>query len=128
MLNTMICRLYGEETSTHFRMEWFPMAYMVVKKGQAFNWESILSFNIVNRVQDPKGMKNPGFYMSSYLIDAICSTNSFPAFSWAWTPDQSPIHLYCSQLWEVNCKEHFYEICDYFLAPLHKAIFGIFPT
>jgi hypothetical protein len=23
ILNAMICRLYGEETSTHFRMEWF---------------------------------------------------------------------------------------------------------
>jgi hypothetical protein len=65
--------------------------------------------------------------MSSYIIDAICSANSFPAFNWAWTPNQIPIHIYCSQLWEANCKEHFYEICDYFLAPLHKAIFGFFP-
>jgi len=31
MLNAMICRLYGEETSTHFRMEWFSMAYIVAK-------------------------------------------------------------------------------------------------
>jgi hypothetical protein len=83
------------------------MDYIVVKKGQDFNWESILSFIIVNRVQDPKGMKNLGFYMSSYLIDVVCSANSFPAFNWAWTPDHGPIHLYCSQLWEVNCKETF---------------------
>jgi hypothetical protein len=127
ILNSMICRLYGEETSTHFRMEWFPMAYTVVKTDQDFNWESILSFNIANRVLDPKGMKNPGFYMSSYLIDVICVANCFPSFNWAWTPDQGPVHVYCSQLWEANCKEHFYDICDHFLTPLHKAIFGSYP-
>jgi hypothetical protein len=37
IMNTMICRLYGEEANTHFRMEWFPMAYTVVKTGQDFN-------------------------------------------------------------------------------------------
>jgi len=83
MLNTTICRLYDKENNTHFIMEWFSMDYMVVKKSQDFNWENILSFNIVNHVQDPKAMKNSGFYMSSYLIDAICSTNSFPTFSWS---------------------------------------------
>jgi hypothetical protein len=31
MLNVMIYRLYDEETSTHFRMEWFLMAYTVAK-------------------------------------------------------------------------------------------------
>jgi hypothetical protein len=123
----MICRLYGEETNTHFRMEWFPMAYMVAQKGQAFNWVSILSFSITKRSQDPKGMKNPEFYMSSYLIDVVCATNSFPTFNWAWTPKKGPIHWYCSQLWECNCKKYFYDICDYFHTPLHKAIFGLFP-
>jgi hypothetical protein len=109
ILNTMICRLYDEETNTHFRMEWFLMAYTVAKTGKAFNWASILSFNITNQVQDPQGMKNNGFYMTTYLIDAICVANRFPAFNWAWSPDQSPIHVYCSQLWEVNCKENFYD-------------------
>jgi hypothetical protein len=72
-------------------------------------------------------MKNHNFYMSSYLIDIVCATNSFPAFNWAWTQKKGLIHLYCSQLWEANCKKYFYDICDYFLAPLHKAIFGLFP-
>jgi hypothetical protein len=73
LLNTMICRLYGEETNTHFWMEWFPMDYTMVKTGQVFNWENILAFNIFNRAKEAPGMKKPGFYMSSYLIDAICS-------------------------------------------------------
>jgi hypothetical protein len=72
-------------------------------------------------------MKNPGFYMTTYLIDAICVAHKFPSFNWDWNPNQPLIHVYCSQLWEVNCKEHLYNICDYFLAPLYKYIFWFYP-
>jgi hypothetical protein len=82
----MIYRLYGEETSTHFRMEWFLMAYTVAKTGKAFNWANILSFSIMNRTWEAQGMKNPIFYMTTYLIDAICVAHKFPAFNWAWNP------------------------------------------
>jgi hypothetical protein len=70
-------------------------------------------------------MKNPSFYMTTYLIDAICVAHVFPSFNWAWNSSKSPIHVYCSQLLEVNFKNHFYDICDYFLAPLHKDIFWV---
>jgi hypothetical protein len=103
------------------------MAYRVVKTSQYFNWESIISFIIENCVLDPKGMKKLGFSMSSYLIVSLCSTSSFPTFNWAWTQNQSTIHIYCSQLWEANCKDNFYEIYDYFLSPLNKVIFVFFP-
>jgi len=83
----MICRIYDEESNTHFRMEWFSMAYRVAKIGKPLNCESILSFNITNRFQDPQGMETHGFYMSSYLIDAICLSNIFPTFNWAWSLD-----------------------------------------
>jgi hypothetical protein len=120
----MTCRLYGEETNNHFRMEWFPMAYTVVKNDNYFNWDNILSFNIANRVLEPKGMKNPCFYMSSYIIDKICATNCFLSFNWAWTSNQIHVHVYYSKIWEANSKENFYDICDCFLPPLHKPIFG----
>jgi hypothetical protein len=123
----MIYRLYDEETNTHFRMEWFLMEYMVVKTGQVFNWVNILAFNIFNRAKEATGMKNHGFYMLAYLIDAIFSVHHFPTFEWSWTPSQPPIHIYCSELWDVNYKEYFYNICDYFLAPLYKVILGIYP-
>jgi hypothetical protein len=45
----------------------------------------------------------------------------------SWDPSQLLIHVYCSQLWDVNYREHIYNICDYFLAPLYKAIFGFYP-
>jgi hypothetical protein len=31
------------------------------------------------------------------------------------------------QIWDVNYKKHIYDICDYFLAPLHTIIFGYTP-
>jgi len=123
----MISILYGEETNTHFRMEWFCMSYIVAKTSKSFNWASILPFNIANQIEYPKGMKNPSFYMSSYLIDTICATNYFFSFNWAWTLDQIPIHVYFFQLWEDNCKENFYDLCDYFLTSLYKSIFGYYP-
>jgi hypothetical protein len=78
----MIYRLYGEEKSTHFWMEWLSMEYTVVKNGKIFNWVDILVFNIFQKIQEAPGMKKPSFYMSTYLIDAICSTIHFPAFGW----------------------------------------------
>jgi len=72
-------------------------------------------------------MKNPGFYKTSYLIDEICVAHRFPTLKWACSPDQIPIHVCFSQLWEENYKEHIYDTCDYFLSPLNKAIFGLHP-
>jgi hypothetical protein len=72
-------------------------------------------------------MKNIGIYMTTYLIDAVCVEHVFPAFNWAWNLSQPPIHEYFYQLWEVNFKKYFYDIYDYFLAPLYKSIYWFHP-
>jgi hypothetical protein len=92
----MICKLYGEETNTHFIMEWFLMAYAVVKMGKALDWANILSFIIMTQAREAQGMKNPRFYMSTYLIDVVCVAHKFLPFNWAWNPSQAPIHVYYS--------------------------------
>jgi hypothetical protein len=38
--------------------------------------------------------------------------------------NQPPIHVDCSQLWSINYRKHFYDICNLFLAPLHSILFG----
>jgi hypothetical protein len=73
----MLSRLYGEEKSTHFQMEWIPMAYTVVKTEHVFNWAKILTFNIFHNMKNVPGMKKPCFYMFAYLIDAIFSSMQF---------------------------------------------------
>jgi hypothetical protein len=120
----MLNRLYGEEKCTHFQTDWLPMAHTIVKTGQVFNWEEILTFNICLNVKNVPGMKNPCFYMSTYLIDAICSSIPFPNLGWNWDLDQPPVHVYFSELWNINYKRYFYDICDHFLSPLYTIIFG----
>jgi hypothetical protein len=68
-------------------------------------------------------MKKPTFYMSAYLTYAICSSVQFPAFGWDLNQDQPLIHVYFSELWDANYKRYIYDICDFFLAPLHIIIF-----
>jgi hypothetical protein len=72
-------------------------------------------------------MKKPSFYMSAYLIYVICSAINFPSFGWNWDPSQLPIPFYSSQWWDVNYKKHIYDLCGYFLSPLHNIIFGYTP-
>jgi hypothetical protein len=123
MLVAMLNQLYGEEKSTHFQTDWLPLAHTIVKMGQVFNWEDILAFNICLHMKNIPGMRNPCFYMSTYLIDAICSSVQFIDLRWNWDQDQPPMHVYCSELWNINYKRYFYDICNYFLTPLYTIIY-----
>jgi hypothetical protein len=71
MLVDILCRLYGEEKSTHFQTDWMPLAHIVIKTGKIFNWEDIVSFNICLHMNNLPGMKKPCFHTSAYMIDAI---------------------------------------------------------
>jgi hypothetical protein len=126
LLVAMLYHLYGEEKSTHFQIDWLPLAHTIVRMGQIFNWEDILAFNICLHAKNLPGMKKPCFYMSTYMIDAICSSIQFPKLGWNWDRSQPPIHVYCSQLWSINFRQHFYDICNLFLSPLHSILF-VFP-
>jgi hypothetical protein len=100
------------------------VAHTIVKTGQVFNWDDILDFNICLKVKNIPGMRKPCFYMSSYLIDVVCSSIPFPNLGWNWDLDHPPVHVYCSEIWDINYKSHFYDICDNFLSPLYTIIFG----
>jgi hypothetical protein len=123
-LASMICRLYGEEKCTHFKLEWTPIAHYVAEKGHVFNWAQLLSINIFETTKGAPGPKQPGFFMSSYLLDVVCASNCFPGMGWYWNPTSFPIHVYCFQLWEKNYRRHFYDICDNFMAPLYVMIYN----
>jgi hypothetical protein len=103
----ILCRLYGEEKSTHFQIDWLPLARIIIKTGHIFNWADILAFNIFLHAKNLPGMKKPCFYMSSYMIDAIFSSIQFPELGWNWNRSQPLVHVYLSQLWSVNFKQFF---------------------
>jgi hypothetical protein len=123
MLIAMIRRLYGEEKSSHFHMEWLPMAYTIVKIRHVFNWADILTFYICRNIKNITGMKKPFFYMYAYLIDAICSSMQFPDFRWSWDQDQLQYMFIVPTSMEHKLKKCFYDICDLFLSPLYTIVF-----
>jgi hypothetical protein len=121
LVSIMLCHLYGEKNSSKFKLGWVPLIHQVLA-GNIFNWAHILSANLKQEVQKsqeaPPGYY-PGFFMSSYLVDAICVVTPFPLLAWSWSPSEEAIHLYCSKMWEINCKNYFYDICNFFMIPLH---------
>jgi hypothetical protein len=98
MLVVMLCQLYGEDKSTHFKIDWLPQAHIIVKTRQVFNWENILAFNICLHMNNILGIKKPCFYISTYLIDAICSSMQFIDLGLKWDQNQPLIHVYYSEL------------------------------
>jgi hypothetical protein len=76
-----------------------------------------LSFKISTQVWEATGMKNHRFYMTPYLIAKFHVAHMFLDFNWVYDLRKAPINEYFSQLWEVNYKNHIYDISDYLVAP-----------
>jgi hypothetical protein len=124
----MMCRLYGKENTTHFFLPWVPIIHTVAE-GYSFDWAKILSDSLASEITEYQAKKAKGkstsFFMSAYIMDAICFMTPFPLMGWSWTPDSAePIHIYHSKLWEDKAKDFFYEICNWVAVSMHIAIFG----
>ena len=80
----MTCRLFGREDTSHFFVAWVPLMFRVAE-GFSFNWAKILSDSLANWVTEYWEQKASGrpssFFMSAYLMDAICSMKPFPLMS-----------------------------------------------
>jgi hypothetical protein len=124
----MTCRLFGREDTSHFYIAWVPLMFRVAE-GCSFNWAKILSDSLANRVTEYREQKASGrpssFFMSAYIMDAVCSMTPFPLMSWTWNPVQEkPVHEYHDKLWENKADKFIYEIFNWVMVPLHIAIFG----
>jgi hypothetical protein len=124
----MLCRLFGKKSPTHFPVEWVSIMHEVAE-GYTFNWAKMLSNNLAKEITEYKMVKSKGqptpFYMSAYVMDAICFMTPFPLMNWSWTlTSTEPIHFYHSKLWEEKAKGLFYEICHSVVVPVHIALYG----
>jgi hypothetical protein len=124
----MLCHLFGKNKPTHFSIEWVAIMNEVAK-GYTFNWDKMLHDNLANEIVEYQSSKSKGkpapFYMSAYIMDAICFMTPFPLMNSIWTPTNSdPIHFYHSKLWEENSKDFFYEIHHDIVVHVHIAIYG----
>jgi hypothetical protein len=104
----MTCRLFGREDTSHFYIAWVPLIFRVAE-GCSFNWAKILSDSLFNRVTEYREQKAAGrpssFFMSAYIMDAICSMTPFPLMNWAWNPTQSD----CQRKERRGCSGRFQE-------------------
>jgi hypothetical protein len=103
-----------------------------VAEGSTFNWAKILSDNLSNKITEYREKKAAGkpskFYMSTYIMDAICALTPFSLMKWAWSPsEEKAVHEYHDKLWENNANEFIYEIFNWVAVPLHVTIFGLLP-
>ena len=76
-----------------------------------------------NRILSTRAI--PPFYMSNYVMDAICFCSHFPNMGWKWTSkDPTPIHVYHKIQWESQLGSHFYKICHGIMLPIYQTIFN----
>jgi hypothetical protein len=124
----MACRLYGKEDTTHFFLPWVPLIHTVAE-GFSFDWAKLMSDSLTSGITEYRAQKASGrassFFMSTYIMDAICFMTPFPLMSWSWTPSNAePIHVYHSKLWEDKAKDFIYEIFNWVMVPMHVSIFS----
>jgi hypothetical protein len=110
----MTCRLYGREDTAHFFLPWVPLMHTIVD-GYSFDWEKMLSDSLTRQITKYRMQKVSGkvasFFMSAYLMGAVCSMMPFPLMNWSWSPsDVEPVHVYHSKLWEDKASNFVYEI------------------
>jgi hypothetical protein len=83
----MLCRLFGRKDPCHFHADWVPFLEEA-SEGNGFNWHKILSDNLTQEILNYKAAKSKGqptaFYMSAYIMDAICYVTPFPLMNWSW--------------------------------------------
>jgi hypothetical protein len=80
-ITMMVCRLYGREDTTHCFLPWVPLIYTVTEN-LSFDWAKLLSNSLTSGITKYQAQKASGkatsFFMSAYIMDAICFMTPFP--------------------------------------------------
>lgn len=126
----MLCRIFSKLDSTRFSRDWVPLFDTIVNSS-ILNWADILSNYLVRHITEYRNnisvslREIPQFYMSAYVMDAICFTSNFPTMGWKWTTkNPTLIHIYLRELWDSDFHLHFYRICYGVILPMHQMIFN----
>jgi len=65
------------------------------------------------------------FFMSAYVMDAICFGSKFPVMGWKWTiKNPLPIHIYHKDMWESNFQPHFFKIYHGVMLSIHRQLYN----
>ena len=63
------------------------------------------------------------FYMSTYLLDAICEQQQFPGMKQRWTPRKTVVYIYCKLFSECSFRGVILQLLEHFVIPVYRMIF-----
>jgi len=98
-----------------------------VVNANLMNWAQILFDNLSKAIIDYRRKWSissrvyPPFFMSAYVMDAICFGSKFPVMGWKWTmKDPLPVHVYHRDMWESQFHRLFKKISHGLMLPIDK--------
>jgi len=118
----LLSRVFGRKDGSTFLDKWIPIIYQIMTSKVTLNWGKLISSNLDNQLK--KEHKDHQFYMSTYLMDAMCASLEFPSLEWKWEPSLPSVHVYYKMLWENKYKEDYDQICNKFFPTLYETLFG----
>lgn len=103
----------------------------VAVNATVMNWAQILSDNLAKTIIKYRRKISvalrvyPPFFMSAYVMDAVCFSSKFPIMGWKWTiQNPLPIHIYHKDMWKSSYEPHFFKIFFGVMLPIHKRLYN----
>ena len=93
---SLIFRIYGHKDAKIFMDSWVSSIFYIASQGKTFNLGTILLSNLnqtIKKLQDSKYDSSYEFYMSLYLLDAICVGQHFPGMNLRLLLGEPIIHV-----------------------------------
>ena len=92
----LLSRVFRRKDGSTFLDKWVSIIYRVMTSGVTLNWGELISSNLDNQLK--KVHKEHQFYMSTYLMDVMCTNIEFPSLEWKWDPSLPSVHVYYKML------------------------------
>ena len=95
LIALMLNRIFGRANGKNYELNWVPVIFFVATQGTIFNWDNIVSNSLSSCISATLGVvsqKKSEFYMSSFFIDCIMCTQSFPALKCQWDKATTPVY------------------------------------
>ena len=127
----MMCHLFGFVNTSRFKENLTPFIE-AASDGYILNWATIIFDNFIRLITTYRENQNfktntaPPFYMSSYIMDAICFSCEFPSFGWKWTEEVvTPIFVQLDFFCESKYYSHMFKICNEIMLSIYQVIFEV---
>ena len=95
----LLSSVFGRKDGSSFRDKWIPIIYHIITSGSTLNWGELIS-SILD-LQLKKAHKKHQFFMSSYLLDMMCSSKEYPSLGCRGEPNLPSVNVYCKMLWKT---------------------------